>query len=205
MIRLVDRPLFWAICLGLFSQAQMLAIGLGIVFELLWLDILALGLLVPPYGTLGFLLLFPVALQNNWSSPNYLFLPLLFCMFCAYLASSLEQYQRQLHNIVAVQVVEWCRNPLRGWSPSLAIAYSVILRALSQGLLYIACFFILNLFGPYLVDLGAKYLPNVTWGMFYAAAITGAVLSLRIRRAYFVFSLAILFLAIGLWLILANF
>ena len=42
---------------GLSGQWQP-ALSLGIVVELLWLDVIALGSVVPPFGTLAFLLLF---------------------------------------------------------------------------------------------------------------------------------------------------
>ena len=37
--------------------------------ELLWLDVIALGSVVPPFGTLAFLLLFPLSVIPGWTEP----------------------------------------------------------------------------------------------------------------------------------------
>ena len=78
---------------GLSGQWQP-ALSLGIVVELLWLDVIALGSVVPPFGTLAFLLLFPLSIIPGWSEAHQFLAPLMFAVFAAYGASYAERYQR---------------------------------------------------------------------------------------------------------------
>ena len=56
----MDRPLCLALLTSWCTGDWALALPLGIIFELLWLDTLELGGVVPPYGGLSFLLAFPL-------------------------------------------------------------------------------------------------------------------------------------------------
>ena len=94
VFRLADRPLFWALLLGGLTGRWQPALSLGIVVELLWLDVIALGSVVPPFGTLAFLLLFPLSVIPGWTEAHQFLAPLMFAVFAAYGASYAERYQR---------------------------------------------------------------------------------------------------------------
>ena len=184
LFRIADRPLFWGIIFGLVSGLWELGLPLGIIFELLWLDVLPLGSVVPPYGTLSFLLLFPIAELYDWRQPDMLLLPIVFAMLCAYMAAWLEQYQREVMDDASERVQCWCTAAAGGMLPGRAILYSILGRAGAQYALYVVCFLILTAIGPLLARVGAQWFPSVSWAMFYAAAMAGAVLGLRLRRTY---------------------
>ncbi len=169
---------------------------LGIVFELVWLDVLALGSVVPPYGTLSFLLLFPLAVLYDWRQPDVLLLPVAFAMLCAHAAAWLEQQQRQLMDDASERVQLWCAGDAGGTLPGRAILYSILVRAGAQYALYIVCFLLMTALGPLFARIGAEWFPSVSWAMFYAAAMAGAVLGLRIRRAYAVLAAALIILGL---------
>ena len=155
--------------LGLAVDQWEICLPLGILFELFWLDVLPLGSVVPPYGTLSFLLLFPLALLYGWRQPDTLLLPIVFSMLCASVASRLEQCQREL--------------PCDTHSTR-AILCGVLIRAGAQYGLYMLCFLMLTALGPLLARTGAQWFPSASWAVFYAAALTGSVLGLRIRGTY---------------------
>ena len=169
--------------LGLAVDQWEIGLPLGILFELFWLDVLPLGSVVPPYGTLSFLLLFPVALLYGWRQPDTLLLPIVFSMLCASGASRLEQYQRELLNGVSDRVQRWCTGA-GGMPPARAILCGVLIRAGAQYGLYMLCFLMLTALGPLLARTGAQWFPSARWAVFYAAALTGSVLGLRIRGTY---------------------
>lgn len=183
--------------LGLALDQPGLALSLSIVFELLWLDILALGAVLPPQGTLSFLLLLPLARMHGWSEPQELLLPIAAAMLCALASARLEQRRRERQDAVSEQVLLWCGDQGAGRSPDSAVFRGVVGRAAEQAVLYVACFCILAAAGPTLSAAGDSILPDFSWAMIYAASMTGAVFGLRIRRAYAV--LAGAFLTLGLF------
>lgn len=172
-----------------------LGLPLGIVFELLWLDVLPLGSVVPPYGTLSFLLLFPLALLYDWRQPDVLLFPIIFSMLCAYTASWLEQYQRERMNEASERVHCWCSDACGGMLPGRAILYSVAIRAVTQYVLYVLCFLLLAAMGPPLARAGARHFPSASWAIFYAAALGGSVLGLRIRSTYAILVVSVIIVA----------
>ena len=121
IVGLLDRPLCLALIAGICTSDWALALSLGIILELLWLDVLELGSVVPPFGSLRFLL-------------YALCYALLFCLLAVLTAR----------------------------------------QALPQLL-------VLN------------------WPMLYAAALMGAVLSLRTHRAYMVLVGSLGTLALLIW------
>lgn len=104
---------------GLSGQWQP-ALSLGIVVELLWLDVIALGSVVPPFGTLAFLLLFPLSIIPGWSEAHQFLAPLMFAVFAAYGASYAERYQRVALNPLVDLVTAWFSSG-RGCTPGQAV------------------------------------------------------------------------------------
>lgn len=166
---------------------------LGITLELLWLDVVPLGTVVPPQGTLSYLLLFPLARLYGWSAPGPLLLPILLAVLAAYGAALLERSERVFLNGLMPPVEQYCLTG-KGLSPGSALLLGALLRAILQLALYMVSFVALAVVfegldshrrGPLLLV--------ITWPMMYATAMLGGVLSLRVRRAYAVL-LAALFL-----------
>lgn len=87
---LVDRPLCLALLTSWCTGDWALALPLGIIFELLWLDTLELGGVVPPYGGLSFLLAFPLCRHFGLTQAGAALLPLFLSMLAAYAATWLE-------------------------------------------------------------------------------------------------------------------
>ena len=123
---------------GLSGQWQP-ALSLGIVVELLWLDVIALGSVVPPFGTLAFLLLFPLSIIPGWSEAHQFLAPLMFAVFAAYGASYAERYQRVALNPLVDLVTAWFTSG-RGCTPGQAVALGAVVRAAWQFSLYMLCY-----------------------------------------------------------------
>ena len=83
----MDRPLCLALLTSWCTGDWALALPLGIIFELLWLDTLELGGVVPPYGGLSFLLAFPLCRHFGLTQAGAALLPLFLSMLAAYAAT----------------------------------------------------------------------------------------------------------------------
>ena len=198
IIGLVDRPICLALIAGFITSDWSLALPLGIIFELLWLDALELG--VPPYGNLSFLLLFPLCRFFDLTQPGSLLIPLILCMLAAYLASFCEQRQRIWQNAMVDKVEIWCEGKRGGTSPGAALCYSSLRRFFWQIGLYCLCFaLIFSLLGILQRHQALPPLQAVTWSALYVAALMGAVLSLRTRQAYVVLVGCLGMLALLIW------
>ncbi len=155
--------------------------------------------MVPPYGSLSFLLVFPLCRLFGLDQPGMALLPLILSMMAAYTASWCELRQRIGLNPLVDAVVAWS-NGSGGVSPGRVILLAGLCRALWQAVLYLVCF---GLIYVLLAVLSARQalpaLPAVTWSALYVAALLGAVLSLRTRQAYAVLLGTLGALALLIW------
>lgn len=197
---LIDRPICLALLTGFFSSDWSLALPLGIILELLWLDALELGSIVPPYGSLSFLLVFPICRYFGLDNPGPALLPLILSMMAAYAASWCEQGQRIGQNYMLAAVIAWSEGRAEGMSPGRAVLVAGMRRALWQIFLYGMCFSLIFALVKALVSRSlVPALPVVTWPALYVAALLGAVLSLRTRQAYAVLVGTLGALALFVW------
>ena len=183
VFRLADRPLFWALLLGGLTGRWQPALSLGIVVELLWLDVIALGSVVPPFGSLAFLLLFPLSVIPGWTEAHQFLAPLMFAVFAAYGASYAERYQRVALNPL-VDLVAASASSGHGCTPGRAVALGAVVRAVWQFLYYMLCYVALWLACDLLGKGIFLFEGRMSWGMLFAASMVGGILSLRTRRAY---------------------
>lgn len=186
-----------ALLVGFLTDDWLLALPLGITLELLWLDIVPLGNVVPPQGTLSYLLLFPLARLYGWSAPGPLLLPILLAVLAAYGAALLERSQRVFLNGLMPPVEQYCLTG-RGLSPGYALLLGALLRAGLQWVIYMTCFIALAIvFDGLDSHRRGPLLLIITWPMMYATAMLGGILSLRIRRAYAVLVVTLLLGAVA--------
>lgn len=185
---------------GFCTSEWALALALGITLELLWLDVLELGSVVPPFSGLGFLLLFPLAGHFGWNQPGPLLLPLILAMLAAYAGSFLELRQRAAQNLWVDRVEAWGQGDRCALSPGQAVLRATLYRAFGQFLLYAVCYsLIFSLLSVLHAWQAAPSLPFLTWPMVFAASLMGAILSLRTRQAYGVLFIGLAALALLLW------
>ncbi len=211
---LFERPLVSAFILGLLSGELTLALSLGMVLELFWLDFLRLGALVPPSGTLSFILLFSLSLLHGWQEPMQLGIPLLFCVILAHTASWLEKWQRRQNDMLLKGVQVWAECSLEApntpkgkhvshsetsIAPDMVIASAFWRTLWSYALLYLACFVVLHTLFSFMQNIHALPLvPGLSWPILYGMGLTGAVLALRNKRAY-----AVLLMGMA-WIIISR-
>lgn len=197
---MLERPLCLALITGYFTSDWSLALPLGVIMELLWLDTLELGSVVPPFGGLSFLLLFPLCVHFGLTEPGPLLLPLVLSMLAAYAGSFVEQRQRIRQNRLVDRVEAWCAGSGCGLAPGRAVLHAALARACLQFLLYALSFALIFCLLSFLNARQAlPALPKLTWPVLYAAALLGAVLSLRTRQAYLVLFSSLGAIALLIW------
>lgn len=157
----------------------------GIVLELVWLDVVPLGSVVPPLNFLSFWLFVPLCLHYRWTTPEALILPLFLALGCAYAGSWLERRLRVCHDTGLEPVQRWLAVAGAGQSPCRLTYKAIGQRFIVHMLLYagLALLYMQGVAWLY----ARNWLPvavGLTWPMVYAVAAVGAVLSLRTQRAY---------------------
>ena len=154
---------------------------------------------MPPYGSLSFLLVFPLCRHFGLDQPGPALLPLILSMMAAYTASWCELRQRIGLNPMVDAVVAWS-NGSGGMSPGRVILLAGLCRGVWQAVLYAACFtLIFSLLRLLSAHHAVPALSAVTWSALYVAALLGAVLSLRTRQAYAVLVGTLGALALLIW------
>lgn len=156
----------------------------GIFFELLWLDLFPAGTFIPPHGllaltaTLGVLACVPEADMRVTAIILVLSLPL------AYLGSWVEQRYRKRQNLSYNRLIIWNRRGVNHPYTPDRLVFQALGEMFALGFaLYLSCaaalLAIVRLVAPW-VSGG----PQPTWPMLWIGACAGAVLALRLPRAY---------------------
>ncbi len=190
-IGLLDRPLVAALLYGFATNSLEFALPLGAVLELFWLDILRLGAIIPPSGTLSFLLLYPLCLIFNWQAPSQFAIPLLVCLPLAYTIKWVESLQREQNNAQIAEVENWVNNPKTGNSPQKVIYISLLRFICFETLHYMTLFGLLFFIFHTLEHNHIFIISGITWSVIFSISLMGAVLALRTRRAYAILCLAL--------------
>lgn len=191
-IGFIERPLvigfIWWLCTGQYSPA----LPLALFFELFWLDLFHIGGYIPPMGAFPYLLLLLLSSRFAWSTPAAFTFPLAMLLPLAYLFPYIESRQRDYQkNASSLLLRQARRNAPLGVLPAQQIATSIVQQFVIALSLFIAaiavCYTVFSL--NMLEEKTGGIVLNVDWPVLYAIAAIGSLLSLRIKRAYIVFSL----------------
>lgn len=164
---------------------------LAIFFEIFWLDLIPIGGYIPPMASFPYLLLLSLAGIFGWSDAASLTLPLMFVLPLAYFVAYIEQYHRDFQKKAFDRLMAGAVLPLPLGALSGKLVLMAAVQLLSFGLLlFLAAHIGLRLlFSWDILNNSAQGLP-VTWQILFVIAAIGALLSLRIKKAYLVFTLA---------------
>lgn len=184
-IGVLDRPLCLALIAGYATSDWFLALSLGLVFELFWLDGVELGSIIPPHGSLGFLLAFPLCRLFALERAEQVLIPLFLSLVATYAAAYHEKRHRFRLDQLDLRLTAWCANQAHGSSPGSLVWVALGRMATCNAMLYLLCFLaiccVLQIWGGQWDWSG---MPRISWWMIFLAAFPGAFLSLRTRRAY---------------------
>lgn len=182
----MERPLVIGLCAGLVTGHSDIALPLGLIFELFWLDVIPLGAVIPPVASLNFFIVFCLALVFDWHDPAQFVLPLLLTLPCAWLGAVLERWQ-YTRNDNALEPLQLWMQTEGGQSPAHIIARSLLQTACMQGLLFLLLFstaYALMRGGLDAWFITVFTIPQINWTILYGFSALGAIVALRTRRAY---------------------
>ncbi len=187
---LLTRPLVLAFFFGYATHSLHMALPLGIILELFWVDVQRLGTVVPPCASFAFLLIFPCTLLFGWHDPAYVPLPLLLCLALAHAAKWLEHCLRARNDRCIEGVEAWIQAQHTGerkkitqnisppLSPAQAVLRAVMRTFLCSAALYVLCFGALYALTHFLAHTHAlPHCPHVTWHMLYLCALLGSLVT----------------------------
>ncbi|MDZ7758977.1 MAG: PTS sugar transporter subunit IIC [Desulfovermiculus sp.] len=181
-----DRPLTVGLLAGLMTGQWTQCLGAAIFFELLWLDLFPAGTYIPPQRILSTLLVCSTACALNLTTPYQLLLPILCALPAAHLGTFVEKRLRQGQTDNHAQLMTWTDSLQPVAFPGQMIWMSLGKKILCESGLFLLLVMLVTLF----TAAGAFFLPGriswqFDWTHIWAAALLGGILSVRIRRAYY--------------------
>lgn len=173
---------FWGLITGDWTQS----LGVGIFFELLWLDIFPAGTIIPPNSLAPAISSLCVMHVLGISTPAMAVVILLGSLLLGRLFAQLERYHRQYMNEGFNKLMLWTKHPERPKGPVALTRSSVIamvlVNAVAFALAVTGLLALMHVILP-LVSPSLAGLP-LTWTHLWVVGSIGAVLSLRHRPAY---------------------
>ncbi|GFK95144.1 hypothetical protein NNJEOMEG_03002 [Fundidesulfovibrio magnetotacticus] len=159
---------------------------MSLFFELLWLDVIPAGTIIPPNALAPTLACLAALHLYGISSPAVAAVLIVACLPLGRLFSRLENYHRVFCNEGFNSFVLWVKNPGRPGGPaamtrrSILVMFPINMAAFTLALAWLLALAHLGLplLAPELSEL------KLTWPHLWAVGSIGAVLSLRHRPAY---------------------
>lgn len=195
-ITFVERPLVLGFAWWFVTGEVAPALPLALFFELFWLDLFPIGSYQPPMPAFPFLILLASSSIFMWDTPVSLAFPLALTMPLAYAVPVYESWLRGRFAKDSFRVVDMAERSEQslGSLPAKTLVRFWLWHAGSGMLCFFAAYALLvALFSlPFFafLHLAPGTVPlNVSWPVLYGIAAIGAVLSLRIRRAYCTFGI----------------
>ena len=178
---------------GLWTGEYALALPLALFFELFWIDLIPIGSYLPPMPAFSYLVLLCLASSHDWTTPETIAFPIAITLPLAYIIPSMECRQRHYQRIAYSKLVAEARKsrPL-GSLPGRLLLVSGLQQLALGTLLFLSTAFILQYAFSWKIMQSVIIPLDVTWTELYVIALIGALLSLRIRRAYAVFAVSMI-------------
>lgn len=180
----VNRPLFAGLLWACLTFRLQPALSAGIFFELLWLDLFPAGTFIPPQAILSLTATLSILACLPGADMRATALVLVATLPLAYLGAWVEQRYRKRQNLSYNALIVWNR---RGVTQTYAPQRLVLRALLEIFALNLVLFALLAPLVLVAVRLALPWLPGgpqPTWPLLWIGASIGAILALRLPRAY---------------------
>lgn len=156
----------------------------GIFFELLWLDLFPAGTFIPPHALLSLTATLTVLACLPDADMRTTALLLVATLPLAYLGAWVEQRYRKRQNTSYNKLITWNRQSVaHAYTPNRLIMQALAEKFLLNFFLFALCVLpLLAALRPLQPWLSSG--PQPSWPMLWIVAGIGAVLALRLRKAY---------------------
>lgn len=195
----LDRPLVIGMIWGAVTGQWEVSLAVAIFFELFFLDLFPIGTYIPPHGSFALLTTLALVQFFTVSQPPAIFLLMLLCLPTAFLGSRLEHTHRRWQNVEYTRMLQSTRT---GGKDAISVPGVAGRSVLQLCVLNLSAFIlVMALLVPItewilLHARGRVLVLPITWPAIWMLGTIGALLSLRSRRVYAVFLVAV-FLAGG--------
>ncbi len=189
--------LLWGFLFGDYQTS----LGVGIFFELFWLDQIPAGTYIPPNTVLSTFLTLSLVQYFSLISPSAIMLPLALSVPLALMGAKIEYYQRRWQDSGYNTLLQWARIPVPRRNPHQPERL-VMLSLLQQLCLNFALFTVgllvliglLTIFPLHsLLYIGGL---KLTWPHLWLMAALGGLLALRVKRSYAILSYCVVLLVL---------
>ncbi|MGM0758536.1 MAG: PTS sugar transporter subunit IIC [Thermodesulfobacteriota bacterium] len=182
----LERPITVGLIAALLTGQWTQCVGVGIFFELLWLDLFPAGTYLPPQRILSTLLVCCVLSVLSLTWPSLVVIPILCALPAASLGTFLEKRLRLVQSENHTRLVDWA-----GQSSSVSFPAFMIWTSLGKkivvesGLFLVLAVLVTSFTAAFQSVLSTAQPPwDVRWPHLWTVALLGAILSVRIRKAY---------------------
>ncbi|XPV77759.1 MAG: hypothetical protein ACNI27_07515 [Desulfovibrio sp.] len=190
--------LFWAAA----TDTMNVPLGVGIFFELLWLDLIPIGTYLPPHSIFSTFAALVATTYFGLTDPTKILIVMILCVPLAFFGARVEAYARQLQNRNYNKIIGWARKEkATSEFPQNLILKTILFQtffafvtfaATIPALLWVLSI-IFQWFGHEIVSI------RFSWPILWFFASIGGLLALRLRRAYYFVSILV---AIGCLIVL---
>ncbi len=188
---LLERPAAIGLLWGLVTGHIELGLGIGLFYELLWLDLFHAGTYIPPNSAASTLASLCLAEIWGLTTPPGMLLPLIAGLPLGLIGSKLEHFQRVWQNSAYNSLLQWARRSHQLEEPTDRHLQYVVIRSLLQNAILSFLFLAssLTIIWAALTPLRApesfRMLDiEMGWAHIWFCALIGGVLALRVKRAY---------------------
>jgi len=182
----LERPITVGLIAALLTGQWTQCVGVGIFFELLWLDLFPAGTYVPPQRILSTLLVCCVLSVLSLTWPSLVVIPILCALPTASLGTFLEKRLRLVQSENHSRLVDWAEQSPAVSFPAPMIWISLAKKIVVESGLFLVLAVLVTTFTATLQSVFPAAQPpwDVQWPHLWSMALIGAILSVRIRKAY---------------------
>lgn len=182
-----------------------MCLGIGVFYELFWLDLFPAGTYIPPNGLFSTFMALSLVEYYGFTRPGDVIIPIMLGIPFALFGAGFEFIQRRRQDRNYNAVLIWARQPENnrvGFLPEKLVFSSVTQLFIGNMLLFLAGYYLLIIILNFINTMSVfpPTAPAPKWGHLWLTAGIGAVLSLRVKYAYSIFLIGagavVLFLAL---------
>ncbi|MFO7717592.1 MAG: PTS sugar transporter subunit IIC [Desulfohalobium sp.] len=179
-----ERPISVALIWGMATGQWPLAIGVGITFELFWMDLFPAGTYIPPHGQAATVYSLTIAHCMGMYRPWDLLPVVVVALVLAHCWVRLEYWHRHWQNSHYSQLLQSVRQEHGFFAPERFVARSLVQLFVLNGLV----FFLLTQISLWAFEWLHPLWPAapfaLQWPHVWGVALLGAVAALRTKAAY---------------------
>lgn len=197
-IGLLERPLVIGLFWGLLTGEYTTSLYIAIFFELFWLDLIPVGMFIPPHLTAATFSALSLSTFLGYENPSQMVFIFFASMPLAWFGAKVEGMLRNRERVSYNKLLNWARNPESDVVPTQLVVRSAVRTFAVAGSL----FYISTLVLYFTFQTVAQVYPTlftsvrISWPHLWIAASIGGLMALRLKRANIILASGITIIAV---------